>query len=145
MADSQVPEKTVTLTDNSTGKSVPAGECRHVGRTLLIFETLCRNGILPIRIWHGHACPASLILRVKRHFCIGIAFEDLAEKSDFLGLPFCYLMAIYHSRKKATFDTAIPRHTMVHKQLSTFYGASAGRPPNGHFMRCDRCAIGLLS
>ena len=51
----------------------------------------------------------------------GYAIEDLAEKSDFLEVAYLLLDGdLPTAEEKATFDTAITRHTMVHEQLSTF-------------------------
>ena len=52
----------------------------------------------------------------------GYAIEDLAEKSNFLEVAYLLLDGnLPTAEDKATFETAITRHTMAHEQLSTFF------------------------
>jgi citrate synthase len=140
MADSQVPEKTVTLTDNSTGKSVTLPvSAGTIGPDVIDIRKLyAETGMFTFDPGYGAtgSCVSGLTYIDGEEGILlhrGYAIEDLAEKSDFLEVAYLLLDGdLPTAEEKATFDTAITRHTMVHE-------------PNGHFMWRDRCAVRFLS
>ena len=128
MADSQVPEKTVTLTDNSTGKSVTLPvSAGTIGPDVIdIRKLFAETGMFTFDPGYGAtgSCVSGLTYIDGEEGILlhrGYAIEDLAEKSDFLEVA--YLLLDGHlptAEEKAIFDTAITRHTMAHEQLSIF-------------------------
>ena len=129
MADSQVPEKTVTLTDNSTGKSVTLPvSAGTIGPDVIDIRKLyAETGMFTFDPGYGAtgSCVSGLTYIDGEEGILlhrGYAIEDLAEKSNFLEVAYLLLDGTLPTAKeKATFDTAITRHTMVHEQLSTFF------------------------
>ena len=129
MADSQAPEKTVTLTDNNTGKSVTlpvtAGT---IGPEVIDIRTLyAETGMFTFDPGYGAtgSCVSGLTYIDGEEGILlhrGYPIEDLAEKSDFLEVAYLLLEGdLPKPEEKAAFDTAITRHTMVNEQLSTFF------------------------
>ena len=128
MADSQVSEKTVTLTDNSTGKSVtlPVSAGTIGPEVIDIRKLYAETGMFTFDPGYGTtgSCVSGLTFIDGEEGILlhrGYAIEDLAEKSDFLEVAYLLLDGVLPTaEEKATFDTAITRHTMVHEQLSIF-------------------------
>ena len=128
MADSQAPEKTVTLTDNSTGKSVTLPvSIGTIGPNVIDIRKLyAETGMFTFDPGYGAtgSCVSGLTYIDGEEGILlhrGYAIEDLAEKSDFLEVAYLLLEGdLPTSEDRAEFDTAITRHTMVHEQLSIF-------------------------
>ncbi len=73
----------------------------------------------------------------------GYPIEELAEKSDFLELAYLLLEGeLPDAQQKASFDTAITRHTMVNEQLSIFF---RGFRRDAHPMAIMCGVVGALS
>ena len=131
MPDTKTPvaQKTVTLTDNSTGKSV---ELPVIDGTMgpsvidirkLYAETgmftydpgFTSTGSCDSEITYIDGDEGILLHR-------GYAIDDLAEKSNFLEV--CYLLLhgeLPNAAQEAEFEHTITRHTMVHEQIHHFY------------------------
>jgi len=131
MPDTKTPvaQKTVTLTDNSTGKSV---ELPVIDGTMgpsvidirkLYAETgmftydpgFTSTGSCDSEITYIDGDEGILLHR-------GYAIDDLAEKSNFLEV--CYLLLhgeLPNPAQEAEFERTITRHTMVHEQIHHFY------------------------
>ncbi|WP_395676678.1 citrate/2-methylcitrate synthase, partial [Inquilinus sp.] len=131
MPDTKTPvaQKTVTLTDNSTGKSV---ELPVIDGTMgpsvidirkLYAETgmftydpgFTSTGSCDSEITYIDGDEGILLHR-------GYAIDDLAEKSNFLEV--CYLLLhgeLPNAAQEAEFERTITRHTMVHEQIHHFY------------------------
>jgi citrate synthase len=122
-------KKTVTVTDNSTGKSIelpvldgtlgqPVIDIRGIHSELDMFTfdpgfmatASCKSRLTYIdgdkgQLMHG-----------------GYSIDELAEKSDFLEV--CYLLLngeLPNAEEKSEFDYAITHHTMVHEQINSFF------------------------
>ncbi len=129
MADSQAPEKTVTLTDNSTGKSVtlPVSGGTIGPEVIDIRKLYSETGMFTFDPGYGAtgSCVSGLTYIDGEAGILlhrGYAIEDLAEKSDFLEVAYLLLEGdLPIPEEKAAFDTAITRHTMVNEQLSAFF------------------------
>ena len=129
MADSQGPEKTVTLTDNNTGKSVtlPVSGGTIGPKVIDIRKLYAETGMFTFDPGYGAtgSCVSGLTYIDGEEGILlhrGYAIEDLAEKSDFLEVAYLLLEGDLPTfREKALFDTAITRHTMVNEQLSSFF------------------------
>ena len=129
MADNARSDKTVTITDNTTGKSfvLPVSEGTIGPDVIDIRRLYAETGMFTFDPGYGAtgSCVSGLTyidgdegLLLHR----GYAIEDLAEKADFLELAYLLLEGeLPNPLEKEAFDTAITRHTMVHEQLSTFY------------------------
>ena len=96
MADSQANEKTVTLKDNSTGKSVTLPvNAGSIGPEVIDIRNLYAEiGMFTFDPGYGAtgSCVSGLTYIDGEAGILlhrGYAIEDLAEKSDFLKLPFC--------------------------------------------------------
>jgi citrate synthase len=131
MPDTKTPvaQKTVTLTDNSTGKSV---ELPVIDGTMgpsvidirkLYAETgmftydpgFTSTGSCDSEITYIDGDEGILLHR-------GYAIDELAEKSNFLEV--CYLLLhgeLPNAAQEAEFEHTITRHTMVHEQIHHFY------------------------
>ena len=141
MADSQVPEKTVTLTDNSTGKSVTLPvSAGTIGPDVIDIRKLyAETGMFTFDPGYGAtgSCVSGLTYIDGEEGILlhrGYAIEDLAEKSDFLEVAYLLLDGdLPTAEEKANFDTAITRHTMVMNSCRSFYGASDGTPTQWPF------------
>ena len=128
MADNSPSEKSVTITDNASGKStilpVTSGT---IGPDVIDIRKLyAETGMFTYDPGYGAtgSCVSGLTYidgddGVLLHR--GYAIEDLAEKADFLELAYLLLEGeLPKPDEKEAFDTAITRHTMVHEQLSIF-------------------------
>ena len=128
MAENSPSEKSVTITDNASGKStilpVTSGS---VGPDVIDIRKLyAETGMFTYDPGYGAtgSCVSGLTYidgdkGVLLHR--GYAIEDLAEKADFLELAYLLLEGeLPKPDEKEAFDTAITRHTMVHEQLSIF-------------------------
>ena len=128
MADSQATEKTVTLTDNSTGKSVtlPVNAGSMGPEVIDIRNLYAEIGMFTFDPGYGAtgSCVSGLTYIDGEAGILlhrGYAIEDLAEKSDFLEVAFLLLDGDLPTvEEKTEFVTAITRHTMAHEQLSIF-------------------------
>ena len=128
MADSQAPEKTVTLTDNSTGKSVtlPVSAGTIGPEVIDIRKLYAETGLFTFDPGFGAtgSCISGLTYIDGENGILlhrGYAIEELAEKSNFLEVAYLLLDGdLPTAEEKTEFDTAITCHTMVHEQLSTF-------------------------
>ncbi|MGB2159951.1 MAG: citrate/2-methylcitrate synthase, partial [Candidatus Puniceispirillaceae bacterium] len=129
MAKDTDTKKTITLTDNDSGKSV----------SLPVLDGTVGPDVLDIRRLYGEtgmftfdpgygatgSCMSGLTYidgdeGVLLHR--GYPIEELANQSDFLEVAYLLLEGeLPNARQKADFDQAITRHTMVHEQLSIFY------------------------
>ncbi|KGM31223.1 citrate synthase [Inquilinus limosus] len=131
MPDTKTPvaQKTVTLTDNSTGKSVE----------LPVIDGTMGPSVIDIRKLYAEtgmftydpgftstgSCDSEITYidgdeGVLLHR--GYAIDDLAEKSNFLEV--CYLLLhgeLPNAAQEAEFEHTITRHTMVHEQIHHFY------------------------
>lgn len=131
MPDTKTPvaQKTVTLTDNSTGKSVE----------LPVIDGTMGPSVIDIRKLYAEtgmftydpgftstgSCDSQITFidgdeGVLLHR--GYAIDDLAEKSNFLEV--CYLLLhgeLPNAAQAAEFEHTITRHTMVHEQIHHFY------------------------
>ena len=129
MADSQAPEKTVTLTDNSTGESVtlPVSGGTIGPEVIDIRKLYAETGMFTFDPGYGAtgSCVSGLTYIDGEAGILlhrGYAIEDLAEKSDFLEVAYLLLEGdLPIPEEKTEFNTAITRHTMVNEQLSTFF------------------------
>ncbi|NBR40742.1 MAG: citrate (Si)-synthase, partial [Alphaproteobacteria bacterium] len=121
--------KTVTVTDNSSGKSID----------LPVLEGTLGQPVIDIRSIHselnmftfdpGFMATASCKSRLTyidgdkgQLMHGGYSIDELAEKSDFLEV--CYLLLhgeLPNVDEKSEFDHAITNHTMVHEQINSFF------------------------
>ena len=128
MADSQALQKTVTLTDNSTGKSVtlPVGAGTCGPDVIDIRKLYAETGMFTFDPGYGAtgSCVSGLTFIDGEEGILlhrGYSIEDLAQKSDFLEVAYLLLEGdLPTTENKTEFVTAITRHTMVHEQLSSF-------------------------
>ena len=150
MADSQTSKKTVTVKDDSTGRSV----------TLPINSGTIGPEVIDIRKLYGEigmftfdpgygatgSCVSGLTYIDGEEGVLlhrGYAIEELAEKSNFLEVAFLLLEGNLPTlEEKEEFDNAITRHTMVHEQLSIFF---RGFRRDAHPMAILCGVIGALS
>ena len=125
MAENSPSEKSVTITDNASGKStslpVTSGS---VGPDVIDIRKLyAETGMFTFDPGYGAtgSCVSGLTYidgdeGVLLHR--GYAIEELAEKADFLELAYLLLEGeLPKPDEKEEFDTAITRHTMVHDCL----------------------------
>ena len=150
MADNSPSEKSVTITDNASGKStilpVTSGT---VGPDVIDIRKLyAETGMFTFDPGYGAtgSCFSGLTYidgdeGVLLHR--GYAIEELAEKADFLELAYLLLEGeLPKPDEKEEFDTAITRHTMVHEQLINFF---RGFRRDAHPMAILCGATGALS
>ena len=129
MANKARSEKSVTMTDNASGKkvtfSVSSGT---IGPDVIDIRNLYgETGMFTFDPGYGAtgSCVSGLTYidgdeGVLLHR--GYAIEELAEKADFLELAYLLLEGeLPNAAEKKEFDTAITRHTMVNEQLSAFF------------------------
>ncbi|MGK9235701.1 citrate synthase [Inquilinus limosus] len=131
MPDTKTPvaQKTVTLTDNSTGKSVE----------LPVIDGTMGPSVIDIRKLYAEtgmftydpgftstgSCDSQITFIDGDEGILlhrGYAIDDLAEKSNFLEV--CYLLLhgeLPNAAQAAEFEHTITRHTMVHEQIHHFY------------------------
>ena len=128
MADNKQAEKTVTVIDNATGKSVilPVSAGTIGPDVIDIRKLYAETGMFTFDPGYGAtgSCVSGLTYIDGEEGVLlhrGYAIEDLAEKSDFLEVAYLLLEGeLPDAHQKQQFDTAITRHTMVHEQLSIF-------------------------
>ena len=150
MADNLPSEKSVTITDNASGKStilpVTSGT---VGPDVIDIRKLyAETGMFTFDPGYGAtgSCFSGLTYidgdeGVLLHR--GYAIEELAAKADFLELAYLLLEGeLPKPDEKEEFDTAITRHTMVHEQLINFF---RGFRRDAHPMAILCGATGALS
>jgi citrate synthase len=129
MADTAHSDKTVTITDNTSGKSVTLPvNTGSIGPDVIDVRRLyAETGMFTFDPGYGAtgSCVSGLTYIDGDEGILlhrGYAIEDLAEKADFLELAYLLLEGeLPRPEQKEAFDTAITRHTMVHEQLSNFY------------------------
>jgi citrate synthase len=129
MADTAHSDKTVTITDNTSGKSVTLPvNTGSIGPDVIDVRRLyAKTGMFTFDPGYGAtgSCVSGLTYIDGDEGILlhrGYAIEDLAEKADFLELAYLLLEGeLPRPEQKEAFDTAITRHTMVHEQLSNFY------------------------
>jgi len=131
MPDTKTPvaQKTVTLTDNSTGKSVE----------LPVIDGTMGPSVIDIRKLYAEtgmftydpgftstgSCDSQITFIDGDEGILlhrGYAIDDLAEKSNFLEV--CYLLLhgeLPNPAQAAEFEHTITRHTMVHEQIHHFF------------------------
>ena len=141
MADSQVPEKTVTLTDNSTGKSVTLPvSAGTIGPDVIDIRKLyAETGMFTFDPGYGAtgSCVSGLTYIDGEEGILlhrGYAIEDLAEKSDFLEVAYLLLDGDYQQPKKKL--PSIPPSPAIRWLMNScrpFYGASDGTPTQWPF------------
>ena len=150
MAADTDTQKTVTLTDNTSGDSV----------TLPVIDGTIGPDVLDVRQLYGQtgmftfdpgygatgSCKSGLTYidgdqGVLLHR--GYPIEELANNADFLEVAYLLLEGeLPNADQKAEFDNAITRHTMVHEQLSIFY---RGFRRDAHPMAIMCGVVGALS
>jgi len=150
MAADTDTQKTVTLTDNSSGNSV----------TLPVMDGTIGPDVLDVRQLYGQtgmftfdpgygatgSCKSGLTYidgdqGVLLHR--GYPIEELANNADFLEVAYLLLDGeLPTADQKAEFDNAITRHTMVHEQLSIFF---RGFRRDAHPMAIMCGVVGALS
>ena len=142
--------KTMTLTDNESGSSVELPVIDgSVGPDVLDIRKLYgETGMFTFDPGYGAtgSCKSGLTYidgdkGVLLHR--GYPIESLANQSDFLEVAYLLLEGeLPNAEQKAEFDNAIPRHTMVHEQLSIFY---RGFRRDAHPMAIMCGVVGALS
>ena len=150
MADNSSTGKSITLTDNETGKvtHLPIQNGSIGPDVIDIRQLYAETGMFTFDPGYGAtgSCVSGLTYidgdkGILLHR--GYAIEDLADQSDFLELAYLLLEGELPSAEdKASFDTAITRHTMVHEQLSTFL---RGFRRDAHPMAIMCGVVGALS
>ena len=116
MADSQVPEKTVTLTDNNTGKSVtlPVSTGTIGPEVIDIRRLYAETGLFTFDPGYGAtgSCVSGLTYIDGEEGILlhrGYAIEDLAEKSDFLEVAYLLLEGdLPKTKEKAATNIPLP-------------------------------------
>ncbi|MDR3515258.1 MAG: citrate synthase [Azospirillaceae bacterium] len=121
--------KTVTLTDNSTGKTYtfPVLEGTVGPRVIDIRKLYAETGYFTYDpgFTSTGSCQSQITFidgdeGVLLHR--GYAIEDLAERCDFPEVAYLLLYGELPTREQLTkFETTITRHTMVHEQLSSLF------------------------
>ena len=122
-------ERTVTLTDNSSGKSVELPVLNGTtGPDVMDIRALyAETGLFTFDPGFGvtSACESALTYIDGEKGQLlhgGYSIAELAEKSDFLEVAYLLLHGELPSAgEKEEFDHAITHHTMVHEQLQTFF------------------------
>ena len=152
MPDTKTPvaQKTVTLTDNSTGKSVE----------LPVIDGTMGPSVIDIRKLYAEtgmftydpgftstgSCDSQITFIDGDEGILlhrGYAIDELAEKSNFLEV--CYLLLhgeLPNPAQAAEFEHTITRHTMVHEQIHHFF---RGFRRDAHPMAVLCGVIGALS
>ena len=150
MADNSSTGKSITLTDNETGKvtNLPVQHGSIGPDVIDIRQLYAETGMFTFDPGYGAtgSCVSGLTYidgdkGVLLHR--GYSIDDLADKSDFLEVAYLLLEGELPSPEaKENFDTAITRHTMVHEQLSTFL---RGFRRDAHPMAIMCGVVGALS
>ena len=143
-------KKTFTLTDNENGTSVelPALEGTAGPRVIDIRKLYGQTGLFTYDPgFTSTASCSSAITYIDGEAGIllhrGYAIADLAENSDYMDV--CYLLLygeLPSPEEKQQFDDSITSHTMLHEQLSRFYG---GFKRDAHPMAIMVGVVGALS
>ncbi len=129
MTETATSKETVTLTDNSTGKTIE----------LPLLSGTIGPKVIDIRKLYGEtgyftydpgytstgSCDSKITyidgdIGILRHR--GFAIEELAEQSDFMEV--CYLLLhgeLPTAKEKKDFSRSITYHTMVHEQIAQFF------------------------
>ncbi len=122
-------KETVTLTDNSTGKSLelPILSGSVGPRAIDVSKLYAQTGMFTYD--PGFTSTASCdsdITYIDGEVGIlmhrGYRIEDLAEHSDFMDV--CYLLLhgeLPNAKEKSTFEKSITYHTMLHEQMNNFF------------------------
>jgi len=150
MAAETDSKKTVTLTENGSGKSV----------ILPVIEGTVGPDVVDIRKLYGEtgmftfdpgygatgSCQSGLTYIDGDQGILlhrGYPIEDLANNADFLEVAYLLLEGeLPSAEEKIAFDDAITRHTMVHEQLANFY---RGFRRDAHPMAIMCGVVGALS
>lgn len=144
------PKKTVTLTDNETGKSyeMPVLDGTVGPRVIDIRKLYSETGMFTYDpgFTSTAACDSGLTYidgdkGVLLHR--GYSIKELALKSDFVEV--CYLLLygeLPDARQKEDFTSVITRHTMVHEQMQFFF---RGFRRDSHPMAVMVGVVGALS
>lgn len=123
------PNNTVTLTDNSTGKSYDFDLLDSTAgpQAIDVRRLYAETGLFTYDpgFTSTASCESAITYidgeaGILRHR--GYAIEDLAEHSDFMEV--CHLLLygdLPNATQKAEFESTIRHHTMLHEQLSYFY------------------------
>jgi citrate synthase len=148
--DNKTGKETVTLTDNSTGKSLDMPllpgtigpkviDIRHLYAELDHFTFdpgYTATGSCESKITYIDGDKGELLYR-------GYPIEQLAEHSDFMEVSYLLLNGELPSKaEKTKFERDITMHTMVHEQLTTFY---RGFRRDAHPMAVMCGVVGALS
>jgi citrate synthase len=143
-------KETVTLTDNTTGKSLEMAllpgtigpkviDIRHLYAQMDYFTFdpgYTATGSCESRITYIDGDKGELLYR-------GYPIEQLAEHSDFMEVSYLLLKGELPSKaEKVKFERDITMHTMVHEQLTTFY---RGFRRDAHPMAVMCGVVGALS
>src|SRR5277367_3532409 len=144
------PSGTMTLTDNSTGKSIELPVLQgSVGPKVIDVRSLyAKTGYFTYDpgFMATAACRSSItyidgdegILMYR-----GYPIQELADKSDFLEVAYLLLNGeLPNAKEKVQFVHDITHHTMVHEQLATFY---RGFRRDAHPMAVMCGVVGALS
>ena len=150
MASKTDTNKTVTITDDQSGKSATLPLMKgSVGPDVIDVRKLYSEmGTFTYDPGYGvtGSCTSKLTYidgdkGVLLHR--GYPIEELAEKADFLEVAYLLLEGeLPNAAQKKKFDGAITRHTMVHEQLSTFL---RGFRRDAHPMAIMCGVVGALS
>ena len=150
MASKTDTNKTVTITDDQSGKSTTLPLMKgSVGPDVIDVRKLYSEmGTFTYDPGYGvtGSCTSKLTYidgdkGVLLHR--GYPIEELAEKADFLEVAYLLLEGeLPNAAQKKKFDGAITRHTMVHEQLSTFL---RGFRRDAHPMAIMCGVVGALS
>jgi citrate synthase len=147
---SNAPRETVTITDNSTGKSIEAPllsgtagpkvvDIRKLYSDLNVFTFdpgYTATGSCESKITYIDGDEGVLLYR-------GYPIEELAEHSDFMEVSYLLLYGeLPSAAEKKKFERDIVLHTMVHEQLSSFY---RGFRRDAHPMAVMCGVVGALS
>ena len=123
------PNRTITLTDNETGKSVELPVLSGTtGPDVVDIRTLYgETGLFTFDPGFGmtSSCKSSITFIDGDEGQLlhgGYSIAELAEKSDFLEVAYLLLNGeLPTATEKEEFDHAITHHTMVHEQLQRFF------------------------
>ena len=122
-------KRTVTLTDNASGKSLEMPILKsNLGADVIdIRELYAETGLFTFDPGFGvtSACESALTFidgDAGQLLHGGYSIAELAEKSDFLEVAYLLLHGALPTKdEKENFDYAITHHTMVHEQLQRFF------------------------
>ena len=152
MADNARTQKTVTITDNNTGKAInlPVTE-GSIGPDVIDIRALyAETGMFTFDPGYGAtgSCVSGLTYIDGDEGILlhrGYAIEDLAEKADFWSLLTCCWKANYRIRsKKRRLIPRLPVTLWFMNSFQTSIVGSAVTLSYGHLVRCNR-SIRILS